>query len=368
MEEIKKTALYDAHKRYGGKLIEFAGWQLPVQYRGIVEEHEAVRSAAGLFDVSHMGEIIIFGLQAEEFLQYLVTNDVMTATDNQIIYALMCYEDGGVVDDVLIYKYSPQYFYVVVNASNIDKDYEWIVKNSVGYNVDIENISERVSQIAIQGPKSESILQKLTEADLSRLKFLNFIDSTHVAGIKCLLSRSGYTGEDGFELYASNEHIEKLWEALLVNGKEYGLEPAGLGCRDTLRFEACLPLYGNEISKDITPLEAGLGIFVKFDKMNFIGKEALLRQKHNGLQRKIAAFEMVDRGIPRHGYEVLSDGKVVGRVTTGYLCPTLRKNLGLALIESNYCELGNAIDIMIRSRPAGAKIISKKFYNKNYKK
>lgn len=368
MEDLKRTALYSAHKRYGGKIIEFAGWELPVQYEGILEEHEAVRNAAGLFDVSHMGEVLILGPQAQDFVQYLVTNDVSSISDNQIIYGLMCYEDGGVVDDILIYKYNTEYFYIVVNASNAEKDYKWMLQNVTGYNVEICNISKEISEIALQGPKSEDILQKLTETDLSKLKFFNFMDGVMVEGIKCLVSRSGYTGEDGFELYTPNENAEKLWDMILEAGKEYGLKPAGLGCRDTLRFEACLPLYGDEISKDISPLEAGLGIFVKLNKSNFIGKDALLRQKEQGLKRKLAGFEMIDRGIPRHGYEVSADGKVIGTVTTGYMAPTLKKSIGLALIDSKYSDLDTEINIIIRNKPVRARIISKKFYNKNYKK
>lgn len=368
MEDLKRTALYSAHKRYGGKIIEFAGWELPVQYEGILEEHEAVRNAAGLFDVSHMGEVLILGPQAQDFVQYLVTNDVSSISDNQIIYGLMCYEDGGVVDDILIYKYNTEYFYIVVNASNAEKDYKWMLQNVTGYNVEIRNISKEISEIALQGPKSEDILQKLTETDLSKLKFFNFIDGVMVEGIKCLVSRSGYTGEDGFELYTPNENAEKLWDMILEAGKEYGLKPAGLGCRDTLRFEACLPLYGDEISKDISPLEAGLGIFVKLNKSNFIGKDALLRQKEQGLKRKLAGFEMIDRGIPRHGYEVSADGKVIGAVTTGYMAPTLKKSIGLALIDSKYSDLDTEINIIIRNKPVRARIISKNFYNKNYKK
>ncbi|MDP4091677.1 MAG: glycine cleavage system aminomethyltransferase GcvT [Bacillota bacterium] len=368
MEELKRTAIYSAHKRYGGKIIEFAGWELPVQYEGILEEHEAVRTAAGLFDVSHMGEIVVRGRQAQEFVQYLVTNDVSSISENQIIYGLMCYEDGGVVDDILVYKYGTEHFYIVVNASNVEKDYKWMLQNTAGYEVEIANISDRVSQIALQGPKSEEILQKLADTDLSKLKFFNFVDDVIIGGIKCLVSRSGYTGEDGFELYTSKDNAERLWDILMDTGREYGLKPAGLGCRDTLRFEACLPLYGNEITKDISPLEAGLGIFVKLNKDNFIGKAALIKQKEQGLKRKLIGFEMTDRGIPRHGYEVTAEGKVIGTVTTGYMSPTLKKNIGLALVDSSCSELDKEIFIMIRNKPAKAKVISKKFYNKNYKR
>lgn len=368
MENLKKTALFNAHQRYGGKIIDFAGWALPVQYKGILEEHEAVRSTAGVFDVSHMGEIEIKGPQAMDFVQYLVTNDVSKIDSGQIIYALMCYPNGGVVDDVLIYKFSDEYIYIVVNASNIEKDYNWMLQNSDGYNVQISNKSEEISQIAVQGPEAERILQKLTEEDLSKLMFFNFKDSVLLDGIKCLISRSGYTGEDGFEIYTSNEVAEKLWDRILEIGKEYGVVPAALGCRDTLRFEACLPLYGNEITENITPLEAGLGMFVKLDKVNFIGRDYLFKQKEEGLKRKLVGFEMIDRGIPRHGYEVMAGEEKIGTVTTGYFSPSLKKNIGLALVDSKFSELDTEILIQIRNKPQRAKVINKKFYSKNYKK
>jgi aminomethyltransferase len=368
VEDLKKTALYNAHQKYGGKIIDFAGWALPVQYEGILQEHEAVRNAAGLFDVSHMGEIEVKGPQAEDYVQYLVTNDVTSIENGQIIYAMMCYQHGGVVDDVLIYKFSQEYFYIVVNASNIEKDYQWMSENSASYDVKIINRSKEISEIALQGPKSEKILQKLTSQDLSKLKFFNFIEDVLIDGVKCLVSRSGYTGEDGFEIYAENEHIEKLWDNLMEAGKELGLVAAALGCRDTLRFEACLPLYGNEITENITPLEAGLGIFVKLNKDDFIGKAELLKQKEEGLKRKLVGFEMIDRGIPRHGYEVSVDGRSIGFVTTGYMAPSLKKNIGLALIDSVFSDIDTEINIIIRNKPAKAKVISKKFYNKNYKK
>lgn len=368
MENVKKTALFDTHKKYGGKIIEFAGWQLPVQYEGIIEEHEAVRNAAGLFDVSHMGEIEVRGKEATEFVQHLVTNDINVLESNQVQYNLMCYVDGGVVDDLLVYKFNSEYYLLVVNASNIDKDFEWMTSNRKGYEIDLVNISSLVSEVALQGPKAEEILQTLTDFNLKELKFFYCLKNVNVAGIECLISRTGYTGEDGFEIYTENEFIEKLWESIIEAGKDYGIKPAGLGCRDTLRFEACLPLYGNELSKDITPLEAGLGFFVKLGKEDFIGKAALLKQKEEGLKRKLVGFEMTERGIPRHGYEVTVKGENVGSVTTGYLSPTLKKNIGLALIDSNYADLGTEINIVIRNKAVKATVVSKKFYNKNYKK
>lgn len=368
MTNLKKTALFNSHEKYGGKLIEFAGWELPVQYEGIIEEHEAVRTAAGLFDVSHMGEVKATGKGAFDFVQNLITNDISVLEDNQILYTLMCYPEGGVVDDLLVYKFDKEHFLLVINAANIGKDYQWILDNSAEYAVDLENISGEISEVALQGPKAQKILQKLTDTNLDEIKFFYCRRNTSVVGVNCLVSRTGYTGEDGFEIYASNEDIEKLWDSILEAGKEEGLKPAGLGARDTLRFEAALPLYGNEISKDITPLEAGLGYFVKLNKENFIGKTALAKQKEEGLKRKLVGFEMKDRGIPRHGYEVTSDNTNIGFVTTGYHSPTLKKNIGLALIDTKYSELGSEINIVIRNKPLKAQIISKKFYNKNYKK
>lgn len=368
MENLRKTALFECHEKWGGKIIEFAGWSLPVQYEGIIPEHEAVRNAAGIFDVSHMGEIEVRGKDAFKFVQNLVTNDVSVLEDNQIVYAMMCYEDGGVVDDLLVYKFSDTYFYLVVNASNVDKDYEWMISNKGKCEIEIENISNDVSEVALQGPKAQEILQKLTNIDLKEIKFFYCNRNVNIDGANCLVSRTGYTGEDGFEIYTNNDEIAKVWESILEAGKEYGIKPAGLGCRDTLRFEATLPLYGNEISKDINPLEAGFGFCVKLNKENFIGKDALVKQKADGLKRKIVGFEMKEKGIPRHGYEVACNGEKVGFVTTGYFSPTLKKNIGLAIVDSKYTEIGLEIEILIRNKPIKAEVISKKFYSKNYKK
>jgi aminomethyltransferase len=368
MEGVKKTALFNAHERHGGKIIDFAGWALPVQYEGIIQEHEAVRNAAGIFDVSHMGEVQVKGSGTFDFVQNLVTNDISILEDNQIIYTMMCYEDGGVVDDLLIYKFSSEYYYLVVNASNADRDFQWMIDHKGNYEVEITNISEKISEVALQGPKAEEILQKLTDANLAEIKFFYCKRDVLIDGVKCLISRTGYTGEDGFEIYTANEDIEKLWESILKAGKDIGLKPAGLGSRDTLRFEAVLPLYGNELTKDITPLEAGLGFFVKLNKESFIGKEALKKQKEEGLKRKLVGFEMLERGIPRHGYEVAAGNEKIGFVTTGYLSPTLHKNIGLALIDAKYAELGTEVSIVIRNKKVKGKVVSKKFYNKNYKK
>lgn len=368
MENVKKTALYATHEKSGGKIIDFAGWALPVQYEGIIQEHEAVRNAAGLFDVSHMGEVKAEGKNAFDFVQNLVTNDISVLENHQVIYTLMCYPNGGVVDDLLVYKINNEDFLLVINASNVDKDYKWMQDNSSNFNVKLSNISNELSEVALQGPKAQDILQKIVNVNLSDIKFFYFNDNVLINGMKCLISRTGYTGEDGFEIYTENKNIEKVWSLVMEAGKSQGLKPTGLGCRDTLRFEACLPLYGNEISQDISPLEAGLGFFVKLAKDNFIGKDALVKQKADGLKRKLVGFEMKDKGIPRHGYEVLGNGEKIGFVTTGYFSPTLKKNIGLALVSADYSALGTEISIVVRNKTLKAEVISKKFYSKNYKK
>lgn len=364
---MKKTPLYEKHIQLKGKMIDFGGWSLPVEYTGIIPEHEAVRTKAGIFDVSHMGEITVKGEDSEKYLQMLLTNDISLLNNNQIAYTAMCYPHGGVVDDLLVYKYSNTDYLLVVNASNTEKDYQWMKENIFG-NTEILNVSENYAQLALQGPLAETILQKLTSKNLNEIEFYYFSDNVKVGNIEALVSRTGYTGEDGFELYFAYDKAEEMWDLILEAGKDEGLIPAGLGARDTLRFEASLPLYGHELNENITPLEAGLGFFVKLNKENFIGKEALARQKSEGLQRKIVGFEMIDRGIPRNNYEVYAEGKKIGYVTTGSFSPTLKKNIGLALIDSAYSKEGTEIEILIRNKNSKAKVIKKPFYSKKYKK
>ncbi|HPB79189.1 MAG TPA: glycine cleavage system aminomethyltransferase GcvT [Sedimentibacter sp.] len=364
---MKKTPLYEKHIQLKGKMIDFGGWSLPVEYTGIIPEHEAVRTKAGIFDVSHMGEITVKGEDSEKYLQMLLTNDISLLNNNQIAYTTMCYPHGGVVDDLLVYKYSNTDYLLVVNASNTEKDYQWMKENIFG-NTEILNVSENYAQLALQGPLAETILQKLTSKNLNEIEFYYFSDNVKVGNIEALVSRTGYTGEDGFELYFAYDKAEEMWDLILEAGKDEGLIPAGLGARDTLRFEASLPLYGHELNENITPLEAGLGFFVKLNKENFIGKEALARQKSEGLQRKIVGFEMIDRGIPRNNYEVYKEGEKIGYVTTGSFSPTLKKNIGLALIDSAYSKEGTEIEILIRNKNSKAKVIKKPFYSKKYKK
>ena len=365
--ELKRTPLYDKHVEAKGKIIEFAGWEMPVQYEGLTHEHNAVRQKAGLFDVSHMGEVEVQGPEAGAFVQTLVTNNASVLEDNQVMYGMMCQEDGGVVDDLLVYKFDRNHFYLVINAANIDKDFAWIEKVSKTFDVEVHNVSDEVGEVAIQGPLAQEILQKVMKFDLKELAFFYTKRHVDVAGVNCMVSRTGYTGEDGFEVYSDAADILKVWDALLEAGKEEGLVPAGLGARDTLRFEACLPLYGHEINESITPLEAGLSFFVKLDNDNFIGRDALIKQKTEGIPRKLVGFEL-EKGIAREGCDVLKDGKKIGFVTTGYKSPTLGKSVGLALVEREYGEIGAEFEVQIRKHVRPAKIISKRFYKKNYKK
>lgn len=365
---MKKTPLYNVHIRLGGRMIDFGGWLLPVQYTGIVEEHLTVREKAGLFDVSHMGEITVEGPDAIKYIQRIVTNDISGLKDGQVAYSPMCYPNGGVVDDLLVYKFSDTKFLIIVNAANTDKDYEWMTENLSG-NVSVENVSNDFALLALQGPESEAILQKLTETPLQEIKFYNFKDNVFVAGVKALISRTGYTGEDGFEIYINPSDAITVWDSIMESRKDRGLLPAGLGARDTLRFEAGLPLYGHELSEDITPLEAGLGKFVKLEKScAFIGKEALMEQKAKGLSRKLVAFQMIERGLPREHYDVVADGRKIGFVTTGGFAPSLKANIGMALILPEYSKKGREIGINIRGKAVKAQVVKKPFYSKKYKK
>jgi len=365
---MRKTPLYDKHVALGGRIVDFSGWALPVQYSGIVEEHLATRNAAGLFDVSHMGEITVEGKDALKFIDYLITNDVTKLVPQKVMYSPMCYEHGGAVDDLLIYMHDESHFLLVVNAANKDKDYQWIADKSKKFDVKVEDVSDSYAQIALQGPKAEAILQKLTDVPLSDMKFYTFKDNASVGGARLLLSRTGYTGEDGFELYLSPADACSVWDKLLEAGKDEGLLPAGLGARDTLRFEACLPLYGQELSEEITPLEAGLGFFVKLTKGDFIGKAKLLEQKEKGLKRKIAGLEMVEKGVPRHGYEVRLQGKRIGTITSGSFAPYLEKYLALALLDMGYTEIGQEVYVDIRGKERLAKVVETPFYKRRYKR
>ena len=361
-EQLLRTPLYESHAAAGGKIVDFHGWLLPIQYAGILKEHESVRTAAGLFDVSHMGELEVSGPDALDFLQTLLVNDIRSKP-GKAVYSPMCYPDGGTVDDLIVYKQSDEKYLLVVNASNTVKDFQWLLENKKG-NVTITNRSSEYSQLALQGPEAENILQQFTSVDLHSLRTFSYMDEAAVGGFQMLLSRTGYTGEDGFELYCRPEDAVKLWDMLLDKGKDRGLVPAGLGARDTLRLEAALPLYGQELSENISPVTAGLQRFIKPEKGEFIGREALVRQLNGGLEKKLAGFEMMDRAVPRNRYEIFCNGTNVGHVTSGGYFPTLKKNMGLALLYASCTEEGSEIKIQVRDALYSAKIVKLPFYKR----
>jgi aminomethyltransferase len=359
--ENKKTCLYDKHVAQGALMSPFGGFDMPIQYSGIVDEHQAVRTACGVFDVSHMGEVLITGRDAERYVNHIFTNNVVGMPNGKILYGMMCYEDGGVVDDLLVYKVGDQRFFLVINAANIDKDWAWIQEQAKGYDVQLEHQSDMYGELAIQGPDSEQVMKDVLGIDGSDLTFYTFKEIGNV-----IVSRTGYTGEDGFEIYATPIYINKCWDKLMASGR---CKPCGLGCRDTLRFEVGLPLYGDELSADITPIMAGLGIFVKLDKDEFIGKEALAKQKADGPAKKIVGIELADKAIPRHGYTVLNmEGEPIGEVTTGYHTISTDKSVCMALIDTPYAKLDTEVQIQIRKKVFLGKVVKKQFYHKNYKK
>ncbi len=358
---MNKTALFDEHQNLGAKMIDFGGWQMPVQYSSIIEEHKAVRNKAGLFDVSHMGEILITGKNSLSLVQRLMTNDVSKLTKGEVIYTPMCYEDGGIVDDLLVYRTEVDEYLLVVNASNTTKDLRWVKKNAELFEeVEVQDKSDYYSLIALQGPISREIIQPLVEKDISDLKYYNFLES-EIAGVKAIVSRTGYTGELGYEIYLEDDDAVTVWNALMEEGSDKGLKPAGLGARDTLRLEKALCLYGNDIDETTNPLEAGLSWTVKFDKDDFNGKSELEKIKENGVQRKLVGFIMKERGIPRHGYDIKIDNEVVGEVTSGSYSPTLDENIGLAYIDKDKALEDTELDICIRKREVKAKIIETPF-------
>lgn len=363
MEENKRTCLYDKHVALGAQISPFGGFDMPIQYKGIVEEHNAVRNACGVFDVSHMGEVIISGEGAEKYVNYIFTNDVRGAENGKCFYGMMMNPEGGVVDDLLVYKRDDNNFFLVINASNIDKDLAWIRGNVGSFDVNIVNLSEELGELAVQGPKAEEIMTTVLGLPVADLEFYTFKE-LNVDGENIIVSRTGYTGEDGFEIYSSHGLTNKFWDELLASGL---VEPCGLGCRDTLRFEVGLPLYGDELADDISPIEAGLGIFVKFDKPEFIGKDAALKLKTDGVKRKLVGLELLDRAIPRHGYEVLNaNDEVVGYVTTGYHAISVDKSIAMALVDSAYASLGTELKVKIRRKTFPAVVVKKKFYKKSY--
>lgn len=365
---MKQTPLFVRHKELGAKTVEFGGWEMPVQYSGIVDEHNATRNAAGLFDISHMGQVNVSGPDALRFLQHISTQDVATIEQGMANYSLLCYPDGGIVDDIFIY-HMPGHYLVVVNASNTDKDVAWMQEHAQGYDVVVDNISDRTIMLALQGPRAEAILDRVADIDAQALPFHGVTTGTLFGDVPAIIARTGYTGEDGVELFFDNEYATQVWDGLLEAGRDEGIKPIGLGARDSLRFEPKLALYGHEIGETINPYEAGLGWVVKLDKGPFIGREVLQRVKAEGPARKLVGLEMVGRGIARGGYPVVTiDGEPVGEVTTGMPSPTLGKNLALALVRADLAKIGAELDVLVRGKPVRAKIIKTPFYQTRYKK
>ncbi|NQV15264.1 glycine cleavage system aminomethyltransferase GcvT [bacterium] len=359
---MKQTAFYAIHKSLKAKMVPFAGYDMPIQFEGIMAEHEHVRNKAGLFDVSHMGEFWVQGPEALEFVEYVTANNVAALSTGQVQYSVMCYEDGGIVDDLLVYKFDDR-FMLVVNASNVDKDFAHLKALDKKFKVQLSNASDEVALLAVQGPHAQSILQKLTVAKLQDLEFYHF-GVGRVAGIEMIISRTGYTGELGFELYHDTEVAEALWNALMLAGEEFDLAPIGLGARDTLRLEMKYCLYGNDIDETTTPLEARLGWAVDLDNGDFLGRDALLKQMESGLERFLVAFEMQDRGLPRRGYEIYKNEDKVGHVTSGGQSPTLKKGIGLAYIDNPYHKINTELQIDIRGRRLGIKVVKPPFIKK----
>ncbi len=360
----KKTCLYDRHVALGALMQPFGGFIMPIQYSSIIDEHNAVRHACGVFDVSHMGEVTVRGRDAERYVNHIFTNDVTDAPAGKIFYGMMLYDNGGTVDDLLVYKMGTDDFFIVINAANIDKDWEWMKEHAQGFDIDLQNRSEHYGQLAVQGPEAEKVVEEVLGLPCSELVFYTS-KTVETDGETVIVSRTGYTGEDGFEIYGSHAYIGRQWDKLIESGR---CKPCGLGCRDTLRFEVGLPLYGDELSADISPVMAGLSMFCKLDKPEFIGKEAVAKQKAEGVERKIVGIELKDRAVPRHGYAVLHEGEKVGEVTTGYQSISADKSVCMALIDARYAKLGTELEVQIRRKTFAGVVVKKRFYDKHYKK
>lgn len=363
--ENKKTCLYSKHVALGALMQPFAGYDMPIQYSSIIDEHEAVRTRCGVFDVSHMGEAVITGNDAERYVNHIFTNDVKAIGAGGVLYGMMLYPDGGTVDDLLVYKMTDDKYLLVINAANTDKDLAWMRQNAEGFDVCIEDASPRYSQLAVQGPDAEAVMAEVLGIECKELAFYTFKTVTAANGEEIIVSRTGYTGEDGFEIYADSDAINCYWDKLIESGR---CKPCGLGCRDTLRFEVGLPLYGNELSAEISPVMAGLSMFCKLDKAEFIGKEAIAAQKADGVSRKVVGIELAGHAVPRHGYTVLADGKEVGTVTTGYQSISTGRSVCMVLVDAAYAKLGTQLDVQIRKKTFPGTVVKKRFYEKHYKK
>jgi len=364
-DDLKRTPLADEHVKLGARMVDFGGWWMPVQYEGVIAEHTAVRERAGLFDVSHMGEARVKGPDALAYLNRLTVNNVAKLVDGQAHYSAMAYPEGTVVDDLLIYRLAEDEYLLVINAANIEKDVAWMERQVEGFDIALTNESDATAQLAIQGPRAQAILQKLVDDDLGEIGYYRFREMD-VLGGPAIVSRTGYTGEDGFEVYLPSDRAAELWRRLLAAGEPEGLAPAGLGARDTLRLEARMHLYGNDMDNTTTLLEAGLGWIVKLKKKSdFIGRNMLEMQKKAGVERKLVGFELVGKGIARHGYPVYAEGREVGRVTSGAHSPTLKKSIGLAYVPTALAEPGTRFHVHIRNRPVEAVVVKGAFYQRS---
>jgi len=360
---LKRTALNAAHRAADARMVEFGGWEMPVEYSGIIDEHLAVRTRAGLFDVSHMGEIEVRGPEALPLLQFVTSNDVARLKTGQAQYSALMYAQGSAVDDCLVHRLGEGHYFLCVNASNTDKDFDWITRQNARFGADVRNVSADYAQLALQGPLAATILAKVTPCDLASIKYYWFIEG-ECCGVEGLLARTGYTGEDGFEFYFPPAHAENVWFALLEAGRPEGLIPAGLGARNTLRLEAAYPLYGHELDEETTLLEANLGWICKLEKGEFLGRDALTKQRSEGTRKKLVGFEMRDRSIGRDGYPVVIGGEACGCVTSGSMAPYLKKNIGLAYVPPGLAEPGREIQIEIRGRRAEARLVPLPFYKR----
>ncbi|MCI0523975.1 MAG: glycine cleavage system aminomethyltransferase GcvT [Acidobacteria bacterium] len=365
MGQLRKTALNDTHRKQGGRMIDFGGWDMPVQYSaGTIEEHLAVRTAAGIFDVSHMGEIEIRGPQALDLIQYLTTNDASKLRDGQAQYSALTYPEGTFVDDILVHRFAADHYFLCVNASNTDKDFDWIRSHSSGFDAEVKNVSADYTQLAIQGPKALEILQPLANVDLNAIKYYWFTRG-QVDGIPAIIARTGYTGEDGLEIYFDPNESERVWNKIVEAGKPHGLLPCGLAARNTLRLEAKMALYGNDIDDTTTVLEADLGWICKLNKGDFLGRDRLAEQKEKGVARKLIGFEVIDKGIARDHYPVFIGGREVGMVTSGSPAPFLKKNIGLAYLPIEHTEIGTKFEVDVRGRRLAAQVVQTPFYKRS---
>ncbi len=367
MKKIRRTQLYEIHKK-NAKMTVFANFKMPLWYKGVIPEHLAVRNNVGIFDISHMGRIIIEGEDSEHFLNYVITNDVTRLTSNSAQYSVMCKKNGGIIDDFVIYRLEEEKFLFVSNATNREKDYNWLIKNSQSFNVNVEEVSDHVAMIAVQGPQAEKTLQPISTENLNKIERFKS-EITRLEGVEVFISRTGYTGEDGFEIFIWNTTIDKpdnaikVWNSILEEGKTFEIETCGLGARDTLRLEAGMCLYGNDIDENTTPLEAALSFVVKFQKNDFIGKEALIKQKEKGIKRRRVGIQMIDQGIPRKGFEIYSKNEKIGYITSGTYSPLLKCGIGMGYVKISQANEGNIVNVKIREKLAKSKIIKFPFYD-----